>query len=314
MGSTPAIEATTVAEASIAAPGPTAISDDDATTQQDVAPATSTVRVLDPEVEKRIASLMRGVFKFGTDFGSNESLIRGLGLVGDIAAVVPLIEILPYVQSNEAMAALEEALPRLTGESIPVLDWQAWYSWLGQHSEAVPTANYAEWKAETYRVVDPKFKNFFYEGVDAQIPLPLLQWGGVKVDGIPALQNPSVVPGADADFLDPDDPVLGAVVNGEARAYPWRVMARHELANDVINGQPVVMSFCTLCGSAILFNAEVGGAVRNFGTSGFLYQSNKLMFDRGTNTLWRPLTGEPVVGDLASSGLKLEILPLVLTT
>lgn len=269
---------------------------------------------LDPEVEKRIISLMRGLFRFGTDFGSNESLIRGLGLVGNIAAVVPLIEILAYAQSNEAIAALEEALPRLTGETIPVLDWQAWYSWLGQHPEILATPNYAEWKAETYRVVDPEFKKFFYEGVDARIPLPLLQWGGVRVDGIPALQNPAVIPGAEADYLEPDDPVFGAVVNGEARAYPWRMMVRHELANDVINGQPVLISFCTLCGSAILFNAEVGDIVRNFGTSGFLYQSNKLMFDRGTNTLWRQLTGEPVVGELAGSGLRLEMLPLVLTT
>ena len=269
---------------------------------------------LDPEVEKRIISLMRGLFTFGTDFGSNESLIRGLGLVGDIAAVVPLIEILPYVQSNEGLQALEEALLRLTGETIPVLDWQAWYAWLGQHPEIMATPNYAEWKAETYRVVDPEFKKFFYKGVDARIPLQLLQWGGVQADGIPALQNPPTIPGIEADYLEPDDPVFGAVVNGEARAYPWRIMVRHELANDVINGQSVLMSFCTLCGSAILFNAEIGGTVRNFGTSGFLYQSNKLMFDRSTNTLWRQLTGEPVVGELASSGLMLEMLPLVLTT
>ncbi|MCH7734717.1 MAG: DUF3179 domain-containing protein [Chloroflexi bacterium] len=265
-------------------------------------------------MEKRISSLMRGLFSFEFEFGANDTLIRGLGLVGDISAAVPLIEILPYIQSNEALDAMSEALPRLTGETIPILDWQAWYRWLGQHPEAQAVSGYAEWKAETYRAVDPEFKKFFYEGVDARIPLPLLQWGGVQADGIPSLQNPSVIPGVEADFLEPDDPIFGAIVNGEARAYPWRVMARHEMANDVINGQPVLLSFCTLCGSAILFNAEVGGVVRNFGTSGFLFQSNKLMFDRGTNTLWRQLTGEPVVGELASSSLRLELLPLVLTT
>ena len=182
--------------------------------------------------------------------------------------MVPLVEILPYVLSNEGLKALEEALPRLTGETIPILDWQAWYVGLGQHPEAVAVPDYAVWKADTYRVIDTNFQKFFYAGVNARVRLPLIQWGGVKVDGIPPLQFPSVIPGAEADFLEHDDPIFGTVVNGEARAYPWRVMARHELANDVINGQPVVMSFCTLCGSAILFNAEVGGIVRNFGTSG----------------------------------------------
>ena len=70
-----------------------------------------------------------------------------------------------------------------------------------------------------------------------------VQWGGVARDGIPPLENPIIIRGDEASYLRLDDPVFGAVVNGEARAYPWRQMASHELANDVIQGRPVTVVF-----------------------------------------------------------------------
>ena len=109
--------------------------------------------------------------------------------------------------------------------------------------------------------------------------------------------------------------VFGVAQGGEQRAYPLRVLDWHEMLNDMVGGQPVTLSYCTLCGSGVLFDTRTpAGGTYTFGTSGLLYRSNKLMFDRQTWSLWSNLTGEPVVGRLARSGVRLPILPLTLTT
>lgn len=91
-------------------------------------------------------------------------------------------------------------------------------------------------------------------------------------------------------------------------------MNAHEMANDVLGGAPFALSYCTLCGSGIAYATDIGGEVLSFGTSGLLYRSNKLMYDRETETLWDQFRGVPVVGERAGSGVELEILPLTLTT
>jgi hypothetical protein len=90
----------------------------------------------------------------------------------------------------------------------------------------------------------------------------------------------------------------------------------HEMANDVVGGVPVALAYCTLCGSAILYRTDVASQPQPivFGSSGFLYRSNKLMYDHATNSLWNQFTGRPVVGELTGSGIELEVLPLVTTS
>ncbi len=118
-----------------------------------------------------------------------------------------------------------------------------------------------------------------------------------------------------ADYLQPGDAVFGIALNDEARAYPLRILDWHEMANDVVGGVPVSLAYCTLCGAAIAYNGDASnGSTYTFGSSGFLYRSNKLMYDRQTNTLWNQLTGEPVLGELVDQDVTLELLPIVLTT
>jgi hypothetical protein len=89
----------------------------------------------------------------------------------------------------------------------------------------------------------------------------------------------------------------------------------HEMVNDVVGGVPVSLAYCTLCGAGIAFDGRApDGNSYTFGSSGFLYRSNKLMYDRETNTLWNQLTGEPVLGELADEDIHLSILPVVLTS
>ena len=142
-----------------------------------------------------------------------------------------------------------------------------------------------------------------------------VMWGGVRVDGIPPLESPAQLrPEQAADWINDSDEVIGIEINGDARAYPIRIIAWHEMVNDTIGGVPVSLAYCTLCGSAILYHGRLGAEVYRFGTSGLLYRSNKLMYDRTTRTLWNQFSGQPAWGPLVDQGIRLEILPVVLTT
>ncbi len=149
-----------------------------------------------------------------------------------------------------------------------------------------------------------------------KIRLEEITWGGVAVDGIPSLDHPKLIAAAAADYLRGDDLVFGVEIDGDARAYPLRIMGWHEMFNEVIGGVPVALAYCTLCGSGILFETRVEGREKPFvfGSSGLLYRSNKLMFDRETDSLWNQFTGQPVAGPLAGSDIALAIRPVVIVT
>jgi uncharacterized protein DUF3179 len=227
--------------------------------------------------------------------------------------VAPLIELLRFVPPDEA-AAIDRTLADLTGSRAGG-DWSIWYEWLGAHPETPLPPGFASWKGELYgRLIDPRMRRFLDSAQPARLRVELIQWGGVKVDGIPALVQPKFVAPAEATYLTPEEPVFGVEINGDARAYPLRILDWHEMADDVVGGVPVALAYCTLCGAGVLYDARAGGRTFTFGSSGFLYESNKLMYDRESNTLWNQLTGEPVLGPLAGSGLALARLPVVVTT
>jgi len=149
-----------------------------------------------------------------------------------------------------------------------------------------------------------------------KIRLEEITWGGVYVDGIPSLDNPAMISAARAGYMQDDDLVFGVKINGDTRAYPLRIMGWHEMFNDTIGGVPVALAYCTLCGSGILFETQIEGRAEPlvFGSSGFLYRSNKLMFDRQTDSLWNQFTGEPVSGPLVAADITLKILPVAITS
>lgn len=136
-------------------------------------------------------------------------------------------------------------------------------------------------------LIDPNFTAFLYSGVRHSIRLEEIAWGGVNKDGIPSLDNPALINAEDAEYLKEDDLVFGVSINGDTRAYPLRIMDWHEMFNDVIGGVPVALAYCTLCGSGILYETDMGDGKEPiiFGSSGFLYRSNKLMYDKQTHSL-----------------------------
>ena len=210
------------------------------------------------------------------------------------------------------------ALTQLTGEDLG-LGLRRWFVWYGATSIA-PPPGYTSWKGRLLSGIDEGFAAFLQDGRPTTIRTEEIVWGGVPIDGIPSLDNPATV-APDESYLEPTDAVFGIVVNGEARAYPLRILDWHELVNDVLGGVPVSLAYCPLCGSGIAYDGRApNGQTYTFGTSGLLYRSNKLMYDRVTRTLWNQLTGEPVLGSLAGERdaegepLRLTLLPVVVTT
>jgi hypothetical protein len=130
--------------------------------------------------------------------------------------------------------------------------------------------------------------------------------GGPPKDGIPAILDPNFVALGEADFLRGSDQVLGFVQGGEAKVYPLRILVWHEIVNDSVAGKPIVATYCPLCGTGMVFSREIEGKELTFGVSGLLYNSDVLMYDHQTQSLWSQLKLESVSGDYA--GTKLEWL------
>ncbi len=148
------------------------------------------------------------------------------------------------------------------------------------------------------------FPGFRTDMSQASIPLDLILPGGPGKDGIPALFDPEFV---DADqSLEPLDG-LGILVSDdlEARFYPYSILVWHEIVNDTLSGNPIAVTYCPLCGTAITYKRSLGREILDFGVSGFLHESNMIMYDKDTESFWLQATGESVVGERVGQRLSL---------
>lgn len=127
---------------------------------------------------------------------------------------------------------------------------------------------------------------------------------GPPRDGIPALSDPAVVPAQAAPWAD-DDLVLGVEHRGEARAYPIAILEWHELVNDTLADDPILVTYCPLCGTGLVFDRRVGGKPRSFGVSGLLYLSDVLFYDRETESLWSQIHSRAVTGPALGERLRM---------
>lgn len=179
------------------------------------------------------------------------------------------------------------------------------------HAQNDSNADDAEAKARAARTwpVNVLTETFGFDAsTPAEVPLSELIQGCPARDCIPAIENPKFVSAADAGFLADDDIVLAISVDGVHRAYPTSILARHEIVNDTIAGQPIAITYCPLCGSGAAFSRRIGGEVTSFGVSGVLHNSDLVLYDRASNTLWAQVIGRGIVGQ--RSGENLTSLPL----
>jgi len=141
---------------------------------------------------------------------------------------------------------------------------------------------------------------------DPALPAPLVDparvvSGGPPPDGIPPIDEPRFQPAGEVDWLTDDEPVLAPAIGN--RAYPVRILIWHEIVNDTIGGRPVAITYCPLCNSALGFDRRLGDRVLTFGTSGKLYLSDLVMYDRQTESLWSQIKGRAIAGVLAGAEL-----------
>lgn len=149
-------------------------------------------------------------------------------------------------------------------------------------------------------------------GVKHIIPLDKIRGGGPPMDGIPSIDNPVFASVDNSQFMSNSDTVIGLEVNGTSKAYPLSILVWHEIVNDEIGGIPVSVTYCPLCYTNQVFERVIDGETVEFGTSGKLYNSNLLMYDRLTESYWSQALGMAVTGKL--TGYKLNLIPFDVIT
>ena len=171
-----------------------------------------------------------------------QNILNQIAKSRDTRFVAGLIDILRYHRA--LTQEIGRTLNQLTGQKL-LPDWGDWVEWAGKHPEIKSFNEYSTWKASIFEKIDPNFRRFVR--ADMKIApgsrVEEIVWGGVHVDGIPALDNPNMVTPSEADYLVPYERVFGVSINGDTRAYPARFLDWHEMLNDVIGGEPVALAY-----------------------------------------------------------------------
>lgn len=238
-----------------------------------------------------------------TTFAAN--IAAEMELTGDQRWVPWVMDLMRLGGSRDVSRQAAGALEALTGVESSgeySADYVRFGSW-ARTNAIDPGEGYHEWKQVFYATIDYQYEHLLAQ-VSDRVTLGAIQWGGVRRGGIPELNQPDRLTIAQADFMTPTELVLGVVIGGESVAYPVRFLARHELANDTVGGVPVALGYCTLCLTALMFDRRLDdGQVLTFETSGLLMDSNKVMIDNETESLWNHLSGTSFAGPLAGTRL-----------
>jgi len=142
------------------------------------------------------------------------------------------------------------------------------------------------------------------DGLKHIVPLDKIKGGGPPRDGIPSIDEPEFTSVSEAEFMSDNDIVIGLKINGDTKAYPLFIMVWHEIVNDNVGGVPVAVTYCPLCFTNQVFERILDGQQVEFGTSGKLYNSNLVMYDRLTNSYWSQALGMAITGEYTGSSLK----------
>lgn len=257
----------------------------------------------------------------GADAGGRlriASVLPQVAASGDVRVAWILVDLLSFEQGTELDGPLTDTLDNLVGftPEEPVA-WVAFHEVLSSWDIPAPP-DYLDYKTPIYVGSDARWEPFFV--AETSLDWRQVSWGGVFFDGIPTVTDPDVLDGDDGSAAWSDDTlVFGVELAGEARAYPRAVLEQFEVVNDRLGGRDIVVPFCTLCLSAVPYATDdaarvIGGERLELFTSGLLNQSNKLMYDELTFSLWSEFTGEAVTGELWEAALELEPLTVVSST
>jgi hypothetical protein len=157
-------------------------------------------------------------------------------------SLIPALVDAMFFTPKLARAEVVEVLRALAGEN-PGDGYYEWVELVGRQTDLTGRPGYMDWKLSLLSRIDPTYQKIFYHGAPAQIRLEEIVWGGVKLDGIPPLEDPPRVPAAEARFLSDRELVFGVSAGGAHHAYPLRYLSWHEMVNDVIGGEPITLSY-----------------------------------------------------------------------
>lgn len=160
---------------------------------------------------------------------------------GDASLVPALADALFYTPKL-ARAEMLSVLRKLAGEDAGK-DYYDWVELVGRRTELTGRPGYMEWKLSLLSRIDPVYQKIFYPGAPARIRLEEVVWGGVKLDGIPPLEDPPRVKASEAGFLTDRELVFGVSAGGAHHAYPLRFLSWHEMVNDVVGGEPITLAY-----------------------------------------------------------------------
>ncbi len=234
-------------------------------------------------------------------------------------------DMLRFVSERQLNATLSGAASELLGKEMPTRNaWGAITDHLIAWDIPAPPG-YLPVKRAIFTSIIPGWEKIFAEG---DVDWRHVSWGGVLIDDrafdrtdepcncIPAADNPAVSSAEQATWLEDDDIVFGVEINGEARAYPRRIMEVREMVNDTLGGRDLGIPYCTLCGAAqAYFTDGLPAGVKRpvLRTSGLLIRSNKVMYDVNTFSVFDTFLGHAVTGPLAEKGVKLQQATVITT-
>lgn len=273
---------------------------------------TATTQISKPATQTKFLPLADYMAVMGNDEAAALAALNRIEKFSDQASTAMLIEMVYQVPSRNVLEKLIGLLEKKTGQTFDG-DVNSLYEWLWSAERPVHP-DYAEFKKMLYSPIDARFAEYFSNQPKTLIRLDEVRWGGVVRDGIPPLKQPKMIAAKDANWLEDDNVVFGVAINGDVRAYPKRILAWHEMFKDKIGGLELAGVYCTLCGALVLYDTTIDGTHYELGTSGFLYRSNKLMYDQATKSMWSTLNGSPVIGKLVGKNIKLKSLYVVTTT
>jgi len=159
---------------------------------------------------------------------------------------------------------------------------------------------------EEPEIAEPKYEiNITDKGVKYIVYPGILSWPGPPKGGIPSIDNPRYETLEEADqWIGDDELVLAIIYKDVKRAYPFRILVWHEVVNDVIAGDPILITYCPLCGAGLAFERTIDGRIFQFEASSQLYNSNLVLYDKQTDTLWTQIGGLAIIGELTGTELK----------
>ena len=261
-----------------------------------------------------------------SSWGQDQAIaLEEIAASGDPRLVWVIADLMRFAPGPALNAQLADAAGRLLNKQISAQNpWGETTDTLIAWDVPAPPG-YLKVKRAIFTTVVPQWDKLFVKG---DIDWRHVSWGGVLIDDrpfgqtdarcncIPAADNPAVTSAAEAGWLRDSDVVFGVAINGEARAYPRRIMEVREMVNDTLGGRDLGIPYCTLCGAAqAYFTDGIPGVKRpTLRTSGLLIRSNKVMYDLETYSVFDTFKGHAVTGPLARKGVALEQASVVTTT